>query len=382
MGDTAGSVTRREALLAGASAGAAMVAACAPGAVEPPPPVDVSSMVGWTKEWEELVAAAKKEGKVAVQSLTGTGYRKGLEAFEAAFGIATEHRAEVSASIWIPKLQKERDAGIYELDVAIVPANSALVSLKPTGTWDPLKPAVFRPDVLDDKAWRNGFDSRFMDLESKLAFGYDYAVRRVVGINTDLVKDGEIKGFKDLLDPRWRGRIAASDVRVGDTFLAMANLRQQLGDQVVRTLLVDQQPSFIRDSRQLIEGLVRGRYPICLGMRPEVLLEFQEQGVAGKVKILDTPELDYLPAFCMFLMNRAPHPNAAKLFINWFLTKEGQTALAKNLPANSARTDVEIFDRESAAQPGVKYYETGKEAVYDWIIDTQKFINGLVGVTN
>jgi len=374
------STTRRGFLQATAAGSAA--AACAPAAAPTTTSAPAAGGAAWEREWNDLLAAAKKEGKVGIQTLTGTGYRKTFEEFEAAFGITVEHRAEVSASLWIPKLEKEREAGLYALDLALVPANSALSSLKPRGAWDPIKPAIFRPDALDDKAWRDGFNARFMDLEGNLAFGYDHTLRRVSGIHLDHVRDGEIKTVQDLLDPKWKGRMAYADVRVGDAFLALANVRQKLGDQVVRQLLVDQQPTFIRDARQLMEGIVRGRYAVVLGIRVEVLQEFREQGVAGKVKILDIADADYLPAFCAFLVNKAPNPNAAKLFINWFLTKEGQTALAKNLPANSARTDVEIFDPESVAKPGVKYYETGKEAVYDWILDTQKFINGLAGVTN
>ena len=110
--------------------------------------------------------------------------------------------------------------------------------------------------------------------------------------------------------------------------------------------------------------------------------EFKEQGLTRNLKVLDMPDMDFVPATSLFLANKSPHPNAAKLFINWFLSKEGQTVFAKQLPTNSARADVEIFSQEDAAAPGRQYYETGKEENYEWIVATQKFINELTGLKN
>ena len=87
-------------------------------------------------------------------------------------------------------------------------------------------------------------------------------------------------------------------------------------------------------------------------------------------------------SYSIFFCNKAPHPSAAKLFINWLLTKEGQTVWCKNLPTNSARKDVEIFNRDGAPSTGRKYYATGRESTYAKQADTQKHINGLVGITN
>lgn len=46
----------------------------------------------------------------------------------------------------------------------------------------------------------------------------------------------------------------------------------------------------------------------------------------------------------IYLYNRAPHPNAAKLFINWALTREGQTAFTQQTQIPSRRTDVPVPD--------------------------------------
>lgn len=134
------------------SAGVAAAAACAPSTPAPSqvPSSGTVPKAAWETEWDRLVAAAKQEGKLSLFTLAGSGYRKGADGFEKAFGIPVEHGAESSASIWVPKMEKEREAGIYSYDVVVVPPNSALIRLKPKATWDPIRPVIFRPDVLDD----------------------------------------------------------------------------------------------------------------------------------------------------------------------------------------------------------------------------------------
>ncbi|MSQ27339.1 MAG: extracellular solute-binding protein [Dehalococcoidia bacterium] len=377
--------------IGGLVAAGAVAAACSPAAAPAEPstgnaPVGGAAPAGkaaWEKEWDDLVAAAKKEGKLSLLTLVGTGYRTMIQEFEKTFsGITVDQLAEASATVWVPKVQQERNANLYSFDVALVPPNSALTRLKPERVWEPVKPLLFRPDVLDDKGWRNGFNDRFMDVEGNLCFDWEYLVRHAFAINTDLVKEGEIKSVKDLLDPKWKGKMIFSDARFGDNYLAMANIRKTNGDAVVKGLLVDQAPTFSRDSRLTAEGVVRGRSPIALGVRSEVLADFKNEGLAKNVKFLDLPDADYVPNTAMLLFAKAPHPSAAKLFMNWYLTKTGQEAVCKPLPSNSARTDVQPYDSDGVGTPGKAYLESGKEANYKFIIDTQSYLNDLLNLKN
>ncbi len=71
--------------------------------------------------------------------------------------------------------------------------------------------------------------------------------------------------------------------------------------------------------KKITEGIVRGKYTVALGLEPAV--------IGQHVKPINLPNAGVLNATnALYLFNRAPHPNAAKLFINWILTKEGQTA--------------------------------------------------------
>jgi ABC-type Fe3+ transport system, periplasmic component len=68
----------------------------------------------------------------------------------------------------------------------------------------------------------------------------------------------------------------------------------------------------------------------------------------------------------MAYVNQAPHPNAAKVFLNWFLSRKGQMALQKlgdvDDPANSRRIDIPKDDipPDNRLQTGVKYFDVVK----------------------
>lgn len=369
----------------GTAGAATAAAACAPAATAPA--TSGTSQGGqkaeWEQEWDRLIAAAKQEGKLSIFTLAGSGYRKGADGFEKAFGIPVEHASESSASVWVPKMEKEREASIYSYDVVVVPPNSALIRLKPKGAWDPIRPVIFRPDVLDDKAWREGFEKQFMDLDRQLAFGYTYDVNHMVAIDTTEVRPDEIKGIRDLLDPKWKGRLMITDVRNGSIWIPMQWVRSQVpgADELIKKLLVDQQSTFLRDDRARAEAVVRKKFPVGLGILASAMKEFRDAGVAGHVKFLDIPELDYATTYTVLLYNKAPHPNAAKLFINWFLTREGQTTWCKEIPQNSGRADVEPFNPDGLATPGNQYYFANHESEYEKQTETLKFISGLVGLS-
>ena len=130
-------ITRRRFMVGTAATGVgALMSACAPAVPEAQAPGGHAPPGGapWQREWDELVAAARKEGTVVVLSLTGVGYREALNAFEEAFpGIHVEHQAFSSATTWVPKVQQERKAGVYTFDIGLVPTTSALINIRPAG---------------------------------------------------------------------------------------------------------------------------------------------------------------------------------------------------------------------------------------------------------
>ncbi len=356
---------------------------CAPGIGAPQPEAGVGTgpRQPWEEEWDKLVAAAKGEGVVVVNTFVGDSYRKPLDAFEKAFpGITVEHSTFGTGSIFAPKAIQEREAGIYTWDVNHVAPSTSLSTLLRAGAWDPVRGYVFpRPDVVDDANWIGSFEWGFVGPERRYQYVFAWAKRLPFWIDTRQVREDEIKSVRDLLNPKWKGKILMADVRTGDTFIPMTGIRLKVGDDVIKQLMVDQQPVFSRDYRQMAEQMVRGSYAICNGIRLPVLKEFLDEGLGKNLKNIAVEEAVDIQIDHVNVFNKAPHPNAAKLYVTWLLTKEGQAAWqqAQTL-RNSRRRDVPVFDPNTQLKDGEEKIYPALDLELDAVDATQKLLNSLV----
>ena len=217
---------------------------------------------------------------------------------------------------------------------------------------------VVRKDVLEEKNWRNGFAPGFPDKEKKWAYATTLYRTRFLWVNTEMVKEGEIKTIKDLLDPKWKGKICSGDPRtIATGSYPASNMRKVLGDDVIKRLWKDQEVILFRDFSRSVEAMVRGQFAIGIGAIDEgIIKDFQSKGVGKNLKPVDLDDFDtVLYGDVLWYLNRAPHPNAAKLFINWMLTKEGQTAYTKWSQTNSRRVDVPPVNPELEPLAGRRY---------------------------
>ena len=334
-----------------------------------------------TPEWQQVVAAAKKEGKVVVNTFPGDGYKRAFKVFTQAYPEIKLEHTSLHSQDFAPRILQERQASLFTWDVATIPTSTALQVLRPAGAWDPIRPAIILPEARDDAGWDGGFERGFAAVKDR-ALTYGFVANRGGGItvNTDLVKDGQIKGLTDLLDARWKGKLLLPDVRVmGDAFWPMTSARLNLGDDLIKRLFVDQEPILSRDSRQIAEFMVRGRYPIALGVNPLLLGQFQKQGLGKNLKLLHFSEMDTVNfASTLWLVNRAPHPNAATLFINWLLTKEAQVHWAKEVEQNSRRGGVEPGNPQFLPPKGAKLFQVDAEENLPDVIKTQDIAKAVI----
>lgn len=346
--------TDRRSFLKTAGAGATVfaLAACTPAAA-PGGGVTAGSAApttdaAWKQELDRLVAAAKQEGALSLALRAGEGYRKWVEAFEQQYpDIAVAQKSYTSVTLFQPQVDEERKAGIYSYDVVnLAPGRTTHTVLVPGRVFDPIKPVIFHPEAIDEKKWIGGFEYGFVDQEKQYVFGFGWENVQNLWINTDLVKEGEVKGARNLLDPKWKGRMIFTAYNTGNTYGVAVGIMKHFADadEMLRKLFVEQQPVYARDTRQITEALIRGQYAIAIGPSRTILQPFLAAGVGRNVKALDLPELRSLNMEAIYLYNRAPHPNAAKLFINWTLTREGQTAFTQQTQIPSRRTDVPVPD--------------------------------------
>jgi iron(III) transport system substrate-binding protein len=321
----------------------------------------------WQAEWEKIVAAAEKEGQLNIGGPPGDTYRLALmEVFQKKYPKIKIEWDGAEGRAKIPRILRERNAGIFNMDLYLGGSGSPLAALKPIGAFDPLRQELILPDVVDDAKWHEGLNAGFVDNEKKFIYAYDGTTQDLVYVNRDFVPKNELKFFKELLDPKWAGKIVWDDPRREGSGLNTAQVfLLSYGDEFLKKLLSEQKIVYTLDRRQLTEWAVRGRYPIGISLAEDQLKIFLEKGVGKNLQPMEDKTLvkAYSQGFgSVAVFNRRPHPNATKVYLNWLLSKEGQTSWVTNtLSRNSRRLDVTSGDPKNVLKPSEKYKNTQSE---------------------
>lgn len=322
-----------------------------------------TSARGWEKEWNETIAAAKKEGKVVVMGPTDAEIRNAISnGFSRRFGIPLEFMVGRSADV-ATRVSMERRAGHYTLDAVISGMGIMAPVIYPLKLLDPLKPALVLPEVVDPSKWKEG-RLWFMDPEERYVLRLFISVSPTIFINTRHVGPEGLKLVKDLVDPKWRGKISVRDPTSGSGGSSdAAEFYFQFGEEFVRKLYLDQRPVISREQRQLTDWLARGAYPISLGASIEDVLRLQREGfpVTAVYHLPDMPGKVGSGNGTLGIMNGAPHPNAARVFVNWIASREGLEIFARASSRPTTRNDIDelsFVPAEMIPRPGVKYFDT------------------------
>lgn len=317
------------------------------------------------ESWDATVAAGKNEGALVIKGAPGSAYAEVLtDGFKKKYPDIKVSYTGLNGFESIPRIQRERQAGIYAWDIYIGGTPSILSTLKPAGAFAPLQPALKLPEVTDDKAWFGGFAAGWQDHEKKFAFAFDLTAAAVAYVNWDFVKAADLKTLQDLMKPQFSDKMVWDDPRVGGPGIAAGcTMLLNYGDDFLAKLVGTQKIAYSTNGRQEAEWVVQGRYPIGLAVGSQDLQPFWSQGLGKNI----TPFMGNVktiaggPGFgAVALMDKAPHPNAAILYLNWLLSKEGQTEYVKS-GRNSRRLDVPPSDPALAAKPGVHYEDIQSE---------------------
>lgn len=333
--------------------------------VEPAPAQTKAS----EKEWNAIVEAARKEGKVVVAGSPDPVMRNEIiPKFSARFGVPVEFMAGRSSEI-SARVKTERGAGIYSVDVYLAGPDTTAAVLYGDKLIDPLKPLLIMPEVADGTKWKNG-KIWFADPEERYVVRPFNSVATFLFINTDFVKPEEMRAAKDLLNPKWRGKISAEDpTTTGSGSNSAARFYHDLGEDFVRKLYIEQKVVRTRERRQMSDWLARGTQPICLNCREDDMRPLVKEGF----KILEIFELADMPGsingspWMLSLANRAPNPKAAQLFANWILSKEGLEIYARGYGSATWRTDIDesYLNPGNLPKRGVKYFD---DTDWKWIV--------------
>ena len=320
-------------------------------------------------DWNEVVVAAKKEGKVVVAGSPDPVMRNEvIPKFTARTGITLEFIAGRSSQI-VSRVETERSAGIYSVDVFLAGPDTTAIDLYGKKMIDSLKPLLVLPEVVDGTKWKTG-KVWFVDPEEKFVVRPFSSVATLLFINTDQVKPDEMRSYKDLLNPKWKGKISVEDpMSTGAGANLAARFYVQIGEEFVKALYLDQKPTPTRERRQMSDWLARGTQPICLNCREDDVRPLVKEGF----KILEIFELSGVPGtingspWLLSLGNKAPHPKAAQVFANWILSKEGLETYARGYGSATLRTDIDesYLNPGNLPKAGVKYFD---DTDWKWIV--------------
>lgn len=300
-----------------------------------------SAKSNWQIEWDKTVEAAKREGRVVVSIPTSAELRKEFETgFQKAFaGIELELSVARGASN-INKIAEEQNAGVRSIDLHIGGTSSIITGLLAQNLLEPVMPAMMLPEVKDAKYWWGGH--MWADNAKKFIYGFTAYMTETIWYNSSLVKPEEITSWDNLLDPKWKGKIAILDPRSPGSGESSWAFLLRIKGEAYLAKLATQDMMVGRNLRQLAEQVARGKSSISLGLSYYSYLPFIKAGLSVK-PISSIKEGFYAATGSgnVALLKNMAHPNAAKVFLNWMLSKDGQTALTRALGQPTRRFDVE-----------------------------------------
>jgi iron(III) transport system substrate-binding protein len=291
-------------------------------------------------DWSRTVEAGKKEGKVVVSVPASAELRKDVErVFKQRFGIEAELNAGRAASI-VGKIQQEVKSGVFNFDVHMGGSESMVTGLLAEGILESFEPALIQPEVKDPKNWWGGHI--WVDNAKRFIYSSQAYQTENIWYNTELVKPEEFRSFSDLLHPKWVGKIGYLDPRTPGSGTSIWSFLWQLRGEAFVRKLAGQKLFLSRDQRVLAESLAKGKVSLVIGLTYYSFLPFIKAGLP--VKPLPNPRDEvYVSGGSghVTIIKGAPHPNAAKVFVNWFLGKEGQEIFGKAMGQGTRRFDVD-----------------------------------------
>jgi iron(III) transport system substrate-binding protein len=340
-------------------------------------------------EWERVLAAAKQEGRVVVYGPLGTDFHNVLTIpFRKKHPDIQIEFIGASGALSAQKILAERRGGIFLADVYLAGITSLVTQLKPAGTFEPIQPFLLGPEVQDQSKWTGG-KFEFADSRDKMLFVFHSYVSVPFAYNPELVNPSEIRSWKDFLDPKWTGKLVMHDPKIPGPGVGRASHiynHKELGKEFIRQLFTRQKISFLRDQSQILDGVVRGRYALTLAFQDVLATDMREKGIKlGIVNPDAVKEGSYVTpgtGGIVAIVNKAPHPNAAKVYLNWLLSREGQYEISKEVAIPSRRVDVptnHLPDIKQPPKPGSKHIPEYDEEDVLRRPEMIKFIQSLTG---
>ena len=261
-------------------------------------------------EWDDVIVAARKEGSVTVYSaLIGPPAIARMKAFETAYGIRVDQfigrASEVSERIRMEHATRRPIGDIYIASPATLPLHAMAGEIQPA--MQVPNASNLRDDIEIDKNGVPGWYPPYGILANAKQVGPD-----------------EIKSWKDLLNPKWKGRMIGDDLRLSGAGASMFEATYKTFGREYHEQLAKQEYLVTRNNRGAERQVANGEYAIYFPQQLPYALALK-----GLPVRMVAPVEGWVYASANFaLLTDSPHPNAARLLTNFMLEPESQLAFA------------------------------------------------------
>jgi iron(III) transport system substrate-binding protein len=263
----------------------------------------------------ELIAAAKKEGKVVYYTSVEVQIaQKVAKAFEEKFpGVKVQVERTGSERV-LQRLAQEYSSRIYAADIVTTSDAAHFVNWKKEGILAPYLPEDvakhFPKDQIDP-------DAAYLPWRASLS---------VIAYNTRLVKPEEAPtSFADLLDPKWSGRLVKAHPSYSGTILtATFQIARDIGWDYFEKL-AQQKVMQVQSATEPPKKLAQGERRVMVDGNEYLSIQMKAEG--APIEIVYAKEGSPMIVSPAAILKQAPNPNAARLFQNWTHSLEGQQLL-------------------------------------------------------
>lgn len=278
----------------------------------------------------QLIDGAKKEGSltywdVVIQPETNDAL---VAAFKKLYGLPNgfqvHYQLSATAAL-VTRVEQEIHADRVTIDIAAVGSPPWVFERAATG--DALE--------YDSPQYRFYAEAFAHGLGKKGVFAFNGAYLFVPMWSTDQLKFAG-KSWKDVINAVPPGRISVGDVAKSVAYLATYAGQREVLDPNYFKALATMKPSFLIRSEQIAGRLVTGEDLMAFSGMPTRAYQYNQKG--GKLKFMFPEEGSVLLPQSMFILKKAPHPNAAKLWLDFILSEPGQTILVKGEALVSGRS--------------------------------------------
>jgi ABC-type Fe3+ transport system substrate-binding protein len=293
-----------------------------------------------SSQWEKIVEAGRKEGKVVAAIPPSTELRKLMElTFPKRYGIGVELVPARGGAI-IRRMVDEAKAGVHYFDLHIGGTESIITGLLPENVLEPVEPLLVLPEVKDPKQWWGGH----IWADKANRFVYAFVAYQTVSLwsNSDEYRPAEFHSFDDLLNPKLQNKIGISDPRTPGSGSSMWSYMNYIKGEEYLKRLVAQKLYVTRDLRLLAENLAKGKIAVTSGIGYSEFLPFIKAGLP--VTPLPVPKEGlYVSGGYghLTILKSQPHPNATRVFVNWLLSRDGQEVFTRGMGVGTRRLDVD-----------------------------------------